>query len=39
MRAVHYIYWFITILLLVVFVTFTVFNLDPVVIDFWPFEY
>ncbi len=35
----HHIYWLITILLLAVFVTFTVFNLDPVVIDFWPFEY
>lgn len=35
----HYIYWLFTILLLAVFVTFTVFNLDPVAIDFWPFEY
>ena len=35
----HYIYWFITFLLLAVFVTFTAANLELVAIDFWPFEY
>jgi uncharacterized integral membrane protein len=36
---VHYVYWIITFLFLVVFVTFTVANLQQVAIDFWPFEY
>jgi uncharacterized integral membrane protein len=36
---VHYIYWIITFLFLVVFVTFTAANLQDVAIDFWPFEY
>ena len=35
----HYLYWIITFLFLVVFVTFTVANLQQVAIDFWPFEY
>lgn len=35
----QYIYWLITLLLLIVFVTFTAANRDPVVIDFWPFEF
>ncbi|MEQ8355676.1 MAG: lipopolysaccharide assembly protein LapA domain-containing protein [Kiloniellaceae bacterium] len=36
---VQYFYWFITFLLLAVFVTFTAANLEFVAIDFWPFEY
>ncbi len=35
----HYVYWIITFVFLVVFVTFTVANLQQVAIDFWPFEY
>ena len=35
----HYVYWIITFLFLIVFVTFTVANLQQVAIDFWPFEY
>lgn len=34
----QYIYWFITLLLLAIFVTFTVANMGLVAIDFWPFE-
>jgi uncharacterized integral membrane protein len=36
---VHYVYWIITFLFLIVFVTFTAANLQQVAIDFWPFEY
>jgi len=36
---VQYIYWFITLLLLAIFVTFTVANMGLVAIDFWPFEF
>ncbi|MGF1592386.1 MAG: lipopolysaccharide assembly protein LapA domain-containing protein [Kiloniellaceae bacterium] len=35
----HYVYWIITLLFLIVFVTFTATNLEQVAIDFWPFEY
>ena len=35
----HYVYWIITFLFLIVFVTFTAANLQQVAIDFWPFEY
>ncbi len=35
----QYIYWFITLLVLVIFVTFTVANMGLVAIDFWPFEF
>jgi|GEM_PF-5995629 len=36
---VQYIFWLITLILLIVFVTFTAANLQPVAMDFWPFEY
>lgn len=35
----QYIYWFITLLVLAIFVTFTVANMGLVAIDFWPFEF
>jgi uncharacterized integral membrane protein len=36
---VHFVYWIVTFLFLIVFVTFTAANRHDVTIDFWPFEY
>ncbi|MEQ9607385.1 MAG: LapA family protein [Kiloniellaceae bacterium] len=35
----HFVYWIVTFLFLIVFVTFTAANRHDVAIDFWPFEY
>ncbi len=35
----RYIFWLLTIVLTSVFIVFTVANRNPVVIDFWPFEF
>lgn len=35
----HFVYWIVTFLFLIVFVTFTAANRQDVAIDFWPLEY
>ncbi len=35
----HFVYWIVTFVFLIVFVTFTAANRQDVAIDFWPFEY
>lgn len=35
----RYLFWFLTLVLTALFIVFTVANRDPVVIDFWPFEF
>lgn len=35
----RYIFWLLTIVLTALFIVFTVANREPVVIDFWPFEF
>jgi len=38
-RPVHYVYWIVTLPLLIVFATFAAANRQAVTLDFWPFEY
>ena len=35
----RYLFWLLTLVLTALFIVFTVANRDPVVIDFWPFEF
>ena len=35
----RYIFWLLTLVLTALFIVFTVANREPVVIDFWPFEF
>ena len=35
----RYIFWLMTLVLTALFIVFTVANREPVVIDFWPFEF